>query len=177
MFPDQHLNQIYTQHTEFLSEDVELHKSMEFSSSLSSFSPKVEFKLFSKISTFDIDGVIWLPPPLRGIMPEENDIIITGRSHEESEETYEYLNSRGIFNEVYFNPLTFNEKSRQSSGVHKSRVLKTLLSSGFDIGCHFEDDPVQAQIIREMVPEINVIEIRHNLVELENIRQKDRDLH
>jgi ribulose bisphosphate carboxylase small subunit len=124
-----------------------------------------------KINTFDIDGVIWLPEPYVGLRPELNDIIITGRSIEEEKETYEYLESRGIYNEIYFNPLPFDKKTRKTSGEHKATVLRALLQEGYKVGIHWEDDPVQAEIIRNLVQDVTVVEIRHNLVELENVHR------
>jgi len=56
-----------------------------------------------KINTFDIDGVIFLEEH-DGIYPGPIDIIITGRSYEETEETLAMLNRKGIKNKVYFNP-------------------------------------------------------------------------
>lgn len=123
-----------------------------------------------KINTYDIDGVIWLPDPYTGLKPEEHDIIITGRSIEEEDETYAFLDSRGIYNEVYFNPLPFDEKSRKSSGHHKARTINALLDQGYKVGIHFEDDPVQAEIITNST-NVQVVLIQHNLVELENVRR------
>lgn len=124
-----------------------------------------------RINTYDIDGVIWLPQPYQGLKPDIHDIIITGRSIDEAPETFEFLESRQIFNEVYFNPIPFNCKTRESSAYHKAGVIRALLQEGYKVGIHFEDDPLQAEIIRYRVPEIVVVEIRHNLVELENVRR------
>lgn len=124
-----------------------------------------------KINTYDIDGVIWLPEPYVGLKPEVNDIIITGRSFEEEDETQKFLESRNIYNEVYFNPLPYAEKDREKSAAHKANVLFDLLNEGYKIGIHFEDDPLQAEIIRFRIPGVTVVEIRHNLVDLENVRR------
>ena len=79
-----------------------------------------------KVNGFDIDGVIHLGNGVCGVRPGPNDVIITGRSHEEAPETKAFLLRNGINNHVYFNPLTFDEKSRQSSGEHKAKTLKFL---------------------------------------------------
>jgi hypothetical protein len=123
------------------------------------------------INTYDIDGVIWLPDPYVGLRPRSCDIIITGRSYEEETETYQYLTARGIFNEVHFNPIPFVEKTREKSAIHKIHSIKDLIRDGFSVGIHFEDDPLQAELIQFNVPEITVVQIRHNLVNLENERR------
>ena len=121
-----------------------------------------------KIVSFDCDGVLTLP-----IKPvDDNYVVITGRSLEEEKETLDFLRARGIDGEVFFNPVKFNEKTRKSSGLHKARVLLELLNKGFEILMHFEDDPVQIDIIKTWVPEVPVIHVNHNgMVELENVRR------
>lgn len=111
------------------------------------------------INSYDIDGVITV-----GITPRPEDIIITGRSYEEAKETLEYLHSRGIYNQVFFNPVRYNEKSRESSGEHKARILKALEGM---VGKHFEDDIIQKQKIEEVV-DIPVVLLEHNLTNKEN---------
>lgn len=126
------------------------------------------------INTYDIDGVIWLGYDIPGIDPRPQDFIITGRSFEEEHETRCMLASRNIVSEVFFNPLKFEEKTRETSGVHKAETLKFLIGViGWDIGCHFEDDPVQADIIDSYNLGVNVIRITQNLVGLENHRQDE----
>ena len=125
------------------------------------------------VNSFDIDGVIWLPAPYRGLKPEPQDVIITGRSIEERPETERFLASRGIANTVHFNPAPFQAKTRASSGAHKASVLRALLASGVHVGIHFEDDPVQAQIIQDAVPAVTVVRVCHRLVEVENVRRPE----
>jgi hypothetical protein len=125
------------------------------------------------INSYDIDGVIYINETLVGVTPRPEDIIITGRSFEEEIETVKMLKSRGINNVIYFNPLPFNEKTRISSGIHKGLTLQTLISSGIDIGLHFEDDEIQIREIEKLVPGVNVVHIKHELTEKENIRRVD----
>ncbi|NNK82869.1 MAG: hypothetical protein HKO92_07085 [Flavobacteriaceae bacterium] len=122
-----------------------------------------------KINSFDIDGVIYMGK-YDGLYPNKNDIIITGRSFEEEEETIRMLKRKGINNKVYFNPLPFDKKTRKSSGEHKAKVLSSLIEDGMDIGIHFEDDYIQGCVIEKSVPQINVVLVNHNLVEKENVR-------
>ena len=109
---------------------------------------------------FDIDGVISV-----GIYPGPNDVIITGRSYEEREETIDFLRGRGIMNDVYFNPIPFNKKTRQKSGIHKACMIQKLNPVIF-----FEDDPIQWEIIEERCPEVKVVKVVHELTEKENVR-------
>lgn len=123
-----------------------------------------------KINTYDIDGVIYINDELEGLTPGPDDIIITGRSYEEREETLAYLRSRGIDNSVLFNPLNFEDKSRITSGMHKGLTLQNL-SMNLDIGIHFEDDEIQIEEIRKLAPWVNVVHIKHDLTEKENVRR------
>lgn len=127
------------------------------------------------INTYDIDGVIFMGWDMDGVHPAENDILITGRSNQEMPETLEMLKEHGINNMVYFNPTPFEQKSREDSGRHKGRILNYLLSMGEKINLHFEDDPIQADIIKQLCPSVNVVLLVHDLVEKENIRHRRGD--
>lgn len=116
------------------------------------------------INSYDLDGVISI-----GITPRPEDIIITGRSYEEAKETYLFLQNRGIFNAVYFNPAPFETKTRKSSGQHKAKILNLLKDNGIEIQIHFEDDEVQKKEI-EAYSDVMVVHLVHNLTEKENIR-------
>src|SRR5271166_3012041 len=108
------------------------------------------------IATFDIDGVIFMGWDKPGIYPGPRDIIITGRSNQEMPETLAMLKEKGIQNMVYFNPLPFDQKTRKSSGEHKAKILNYLLSMNEQIFCHYEDDLIQANVIKEKCPTVNV---------------------
>lgn len=116
------------------------------------------------INTFDIDGVIYLGK-YDGVYPGKNDIIITGRSYEEAEKTNKMLESKGITNKVYFNPLPISLKTRATSGLHKARVIRMLLEKGYKHGVHFEDDEIQIEQIKIHVPEIRIVHMVSDLVE------------
>jgi len=122
------------------------------------------------INTFDIDGVIYMGK-YGGVYPGPDDIIITGRSKEEEAETREMLEFKGITNELYMNPLPYDQKSRKSSGQHKGRTMFYLEEIGYRIGVHFEDDPIQAEEINKIMPHVNVVLLQHDLVEKENVRR------
>lgn len=123
-----------------------------------------------EICTFDIDGVILFDEFGFGIHPGPNDIIITGRSIEESAKTLSLLRDEGIFNTIYFNPIPFFKKTRESSGEHKVNCLNLLVNSlGYAIKAHFEDDPIQADIIEKAG--YRVVRVISPYTELEN---KDR---
>ena len=123
------------------------------------------------LNSFDIDGVIFMDK-YDGVYPGKEDVIITGRSKEEEPETLAMLKSKGITNQVFFNPTPFDEKTRESSGRHKGQTLYYLEEIGYRFGIHYEDDPVQAEIIRKMMPHINVVLLQHELVEKENKRHE-----
>lgn len=123
-----------------------------------------------KINSFDCDGVITL-----GIYPGPNDVIITGRSYEEEEETIAYLRSRGIMNEVIFNPLKFDEKTRETSGIHKANTINCLYERGISVKFHFEDDPIQINAMKPHLKNpVKIIRIDHdNEIFMENCRHED----
>ncbi len=116
------------------------------------------------INTFDIDGVIFMGDEFTGVWPGPEDIIITGRSITQSDETLSMLRERGIFNQVYFNPLRRSdpEYSREASGEWKAKVLR-MLQICYDIGIHFEDDPIQIEKIQQAKLDINIVHLHHTL--------------
>lgn len=119
-----------------------------------------------KLNTYDLDGVISI-----GITPRPEDIIITGRSFEEAPETYKYLQSRGIYNAVYFQKRPYDEKTRERSGQHKAEVLQGLQNNGVKVGIHFEDDLTQINEIKKNKKlKVEVVHLVHNLTEKENVR-------
>ena len=119
-----------------------------------------------KINTFDIDGVIYMGEDRTGVRPHSADVIITGRSYTQKEETIDFLREREIWNDVHFNPLTRDDPkySRQESGKWKAKVL-TLLKENYIIDLHFEDDPIQIAEILKVHPDQDIVHLQHNLVE------------
>lgn len=118
------------------------------------------------INAFDFDGVVSL-----GITPGKNDIIITGRCYDEAHIIYKELNKRGIKNAVFFNPISYDVRgdhtasARIYSGEHKARTLKQLQKNCTNVLCFFEDDPLQAKIIKESGWGGNVVLVCSDLVE------------
>lgn len=122
------------------------------------------------MNSFDIDGVIYINKDIIGVYPGPDDVIITGRSFEEFEETEKMLEHRGIKNLVFYNPLPFDQKSRITSGVHKAITLNKLRDEGKDIKVHFEDDPIQIDQIKKIAPWVNIVYLQHDLTNKENVR-------
>lgn len=118
-----------------------------------------------KVNGFDCDGVITV-----GIYPGPDDFIITGRSYEEEPETLDMLHKKGIYNKIAFNPIPFNQKTRQSSGEHKALKIKILKARGIEIVNFFEDDEIQKAVIERECPWVNVVHVVHDLTEKENVR-------
>ena len=118
-----------------------------------------------EVNGFDCDGVLTV-----GIRPTSDDFIITGRSYEETTETYQWLDKHKITNVVYFNDRRFNDKTRESSGLFKAESIKFLLDNEIKIVNFFEDDEIQKAIIEDQCPWVNVIHVVHNLTEKENVR-------
>ena len=129
--------------------------------------------IYKNIRTFDIDGVCFINSTIGGLRPDPDDVIITGRSFEEREETEAMLARRGITNKVMFNDLPYDEKTRESSGYHKSECIKALFSAGYTVTAHFEDDEIQAAVIRQECKDVPVIMVVHDLTEKENVRHHD----
>jgi hypothetical protein len=119
-----------------------------------------------KINTFDIDGVIYMGKGRTGVRPNPDDIIITGRSITQYDETRWQLEKLGVENYVFFNPLGRDDPkySRKESGRWKAKVL-TLLKQIYTIDLHFEDDPVQIKEILKVHPNQGIVELKHDLIE------------
>ena len=127
-----------------------------------------------RINSFDIDGVIYMGEERGGVYPGPHDIIITGRSYEEAEYTEKMLKLKQISNKVYYSPIPFELKTRELSGTHKATVINNLRANGIIIDVHYEDDPIQAEIIRGRTG-INVVLLQHDLTEKENVWHGPQD--
>ena len=117
------------------------------------------------INSFDFDGVIYMGKGRTGVRPGPDDVIITGRSFEESPFVMSWLKDKGIDNQVFFNPLAEKDKTRKSSGEHKARMLNGLRENGIQFHLHFEDDPIQKEEIEKSCPWITVIHLVHEVTE------------
>lgn len=106
--------------------------------------------MITKIIGYDIDGVI-----TKGIRPERDAVIVSGRSWQEAPETYKMLHDRGIFNAVYFNPIPFEGKTLDNGAMWKAIMVDLMCIDEF-----YEDDVRQAQLIKLKNPEtiIHLIE-------------------
>lgn len=114
------------------------------------------------INSFDFDGVIYFGANNPGVRPAPEDLIITGRSYEESEKTVEWCRRYGIENRIIFSQIPEILKTREISGYHKALTLRELQKT-VKIALHFEDDPIQKAIIEAMVPEVKVVHLVHEL--------------
>lgn len=122
----------------------------------------------NKIASFDIDGVIF-NNDWPGVYPGPHDIIITGRSYEEFQYTNDMLKNKGIHNQVFYNPSKFDDKTRIGSGEHKAYTINLINSKSQVIYIHYEDDEVQADVIKNKCPNIKVFLIKSDIVEKENV--------
>ena len=116
-----------------------------------------------RINTFDIDGVIYFGDEATGVRPCEDDIIITGRPFHDYDETFDMLNSRGINNPIFMNPLSRGDNphyGRKASGIWKGHMISYLKDLGYEIVMHFEDDPVQIKEIKKRHPEIYIVHLK-----------------
>ena len=120
------------------------------------------------VNGFDIDGVIHLGDKKCGIRPGPGDVIITGRSYEEEEETIAFLRKNGIHNTVFFNQVEYDEKTRESSGWHKGQTILMLNRSGLDIEYFFEDDEVQKSQIESILREKSSWNLKTKVVHVNN---------
>jgi hypothetical protein len=116
------------------------------------------------INTFDFDGVVYFGRENPGVRPSPGDLIITGRSYEERSKTEEWCARYGITNDIIFSQIPLALKTREISGYHKALTLRELQKS-MKIAIHFEDDPIQKEIIEAMVPDVRVVHLVHELTE------------
>lgn len=128
-----------------------------------------------KVNSFDIDGVIYFGEGTTGVRPCKDDVIITGRPFTDREETIKMLESRGIYNTLYMNPLKRYIPnphsipggimdnplySRKASGIFKGHMINMLESLGLEIQMHFEDDPVQIRQIEKLCPNVSIVHVK-----------------
>lgn len=111
------------------------------------------------VSIFDFDGVT-----REGNHPSPGDIIVTGRTMEEAPIVYAYLRANGLGDTpVYFNPIMLkdrqnhNDFAKSKSGNHKAKIIQLLKDNGVNIGKMHEDDPLQAGIIKNRHPDIEIV--------------------
>lgn len=116
------------------------------------------------INSYDIDGVIYMGEHMDGLRPGPNDIVITGRSVESREETERMLLSKGITNPLYMNNKSKSWNDREQSGFHKGWTLFHLEQIGYRFNIHYDDDPIQIEKIKEMMPHIKIVHVNHDLV-------------
>lgn len=94
-----------------------------------------------EVRSYDIDGVI-----TKGIKPEPSCIIVSGRLSTFMAETRDLLNKLGISEAipVYLRPAGISD-DRVSAGVWKATIINWARVTE-----HWEDDPLQANIISAM---------------------------
>ena len=119
-----------------------------------------------KVNSFDIDGVIYFGDDITGVRPCDNDIIITGRPYHDREDTIKMLESRGIYNTVYMNPLdrydNLNRHGRKASGIFKGQMINMLKDLGIEVQMHFEDDPIQIKEIQKRCPNVSIVHLKRD---------------
>lgn len=123
---------------------------------------------------FDFDGVTTL-----GLNPGPNDLIITGRTVDETAFVLSYLQSRNLMIPVFFNPTTIQtrgrgtEACRLNSAMHKATTIVQLVRNGVMVGNIFEDDPIQFKFLLEwfsMEDNHDVLWLTEQLVRIDHSR-------
>lgn len=117
------------------------------------------------IKGFDFDGVIHFHSLGCGVRPGPDDVIITGRSFENTEYVIGVLESYEIRNPVFFNPLPKKDNNRVLSGRHKANTLNQLRADGIEVAIFFEDDPIQKEQIEEHASWVKIVHLVHELTE------------
>lgn len=102
------------------------------------------------IRIFDFDGVLTNDKFI--IKPTINDVVVTGRSFEESSQVYRHIFDKfGFLPCIFFSPILkdIRENFRQElhSGAHKHNIIRQLIDSGVTITDIYEDDIKQAEYI------------------------------
>jgi hypothetical protein len=118
-----------------------------------------------KVNSFDIDGVIYFGDDITGVRPCDNDVIITGRPYHDREDTIKMLESRGIYNTVYMNPLDRHDNpiyGRKASGIFKGQMINMLKDLGIEVQMHFEDDPIQIKEIQKRCPNVSIVHLKRD---------------
>jgi len=103
----------------------------------------------NKLSAYDIDGIL-----TAGVKPKKPYVVISGRLNTDWGRTIEQLGPDVVKNSdgVYLRP--FGEQGdRGMAGVWKGKMINMLGITEFH-----EDEKIQADIIRAMCPDCEVIE-------------------
>ena len=112
------------------------------------------------MNVFDFDGVV----STGNYSPQSNDVIVTGRCFDECEVVYSYLQENNLSGvAVFFNPISISFRgdhtigARTISGLHKTDVIDKLRKNGCFIDKIYEDDPLQAKLILNSFPNLELI--------------------
>jgi hypothetical protein len=106
------------------------------------------------LNGYDIDGVL-----TAGVRPVEPYIIISGRNKEQFQDTTDMLWNLGITGPVYLRPFG-GEGQRELSGMWKAWMISTAKVTTF-----YEDEDLQADIIRHACPDCKVVMVRNGIPE------------
>ena len=97
---------------------------------------------------FDFNGVI----DTERFTIESGDSIVTGNTINMSEPVLTWLTKHGISCPVFFNPDIKQAYDREAAGKWKASILAKSEVNDF-----YEDDPIQAAIIRNECPNLTVV--------------------
>ena len=116
-----------------------------------------------EVRCYDFDGVV----SEGKVYPQsKHDVIITGRTFQESKIVYDKMAELGISNAVYFNPMhlkdrgNHTEKARLYSSNHKCIIVTLLLANNVNVIEFFEDDAFQIENMKKHHPDLKI-----NLIE------------
>jgi hypothetical protein len=126
----------------------------------------IELSPYQEINSFDFDGVINIPNG--GVRPRPVDVIITGRCFSEYVMTKFLLMNAGMKNTLYTNHNVDKwHKTDEASSSHKiNTILNLRKHSNIKIINHFEDNEIQAEIIKQKCPWVNIILLKHDLTSM-----------
>lgn len=103
------------------------------------------------LNGYDIDGVLLPYNGAEGLVPQEPYIIVSGRNYTQFYNTVNKLREKGIYGPILLRPSS-KVGDRVQSGEWKANVINFAGVTTF-----YEDEDLQAEIIRKECPNCKVI--------------------
>lgn len=102
------------------------------------------------LTSYDIDGVL-----TNGIKPEPPFIVVSGRLNKFAQETKEQMTSFGVDKTI---PIFLRPCGEPADRVCAG-YWKSFMIACYHVHRHFEDDPVQIDIIKKNCPWVEIVKV------------------
>ena len=111
------------------------------------------------VNTFHMDAIPSMPYEKRvNISPERHSIIISDETYDKEELVRSEMESLGVDPDttVYF----YNPDLVESVTEHTRLVLQKIISLGYDLGFHFDNNEERVSSIIEYIQDVRIVSIK-----------------